>query len=197
MPPPTRRCVLAVMLDHDKLGYDDADTVHGTMPRKTGTPIGDLGALKPRLTCGANIWAVDDIPYQDVIWTMDALVKAGLVDIEIGDPADPALRKPKPPTSPNAWHIEGDTRGKLDREELAKLPVIVITKTDVSIAGKPIGKAKDDFAAALAKAMPAKPPDYPTAILQADASLPFKAIRTAIAGAHAAGYDNILFAVKK
>ena len=201
-PPPTGRCILAVTLEKTKLVYDDgmAD-VKGEMPRKNGTP-NDVSALKPKLTCGASIWADDDVPYQDVIWTIDRLVKAGLFEVEVGDPKDPTLRKPKPPVSPSTWkHTtddKADVRGRAEVAELAKLPVIIITKTEVTLGGKHLGSvAKNDFAEPLAKAMPPKPADYPTVILQADQSLPFRTIRTAVTAAHTVGYDNVLFAVKK
>lgn len=85
---------------------------------------------------------------------------------------------------------------------LASAPVIVVTRTEISVAGK-ASITVAEAAALTGHSIPAlattlgKPKDkYATAILQADESITMKVINLVVNTAKSAGYDNILFAVK-
>ena len=71
-----------------------------------------------------------------------------------------------------------------------------MSKTEVKVFGKSVGKPDDDaLGASITAALPAAPKD-PTLIIQADRSLTFAPIRAAIDAAAKVGYTNVLFAVK-
>src|SRR5258706_13672263 len=86
--------------------------------------------------------------------------------------------------------------GKFDaKKPPTSAPIIIISKTEVTIAGKKVGKPDDGapLAAEISAALPGSPKD-PIVIIQADASLSYAPIKAAIEAAKAAGYDNVLFA---
>jgi biopolymer transport protein ExbD len=203
-------CEVAVMVLADGHVTFDGGGVKGA----TRLADIDFTALKPTVgKCSASLWAEDTVTYQDVIATMDSLIKIGLIDVGLGPPGDDSTPSPRPAKPPpdkdvkSTWTVTPEGRLEvalelarqkpLDKKaRLAEAPVIIATKTEVTIAGKRVGKV-DDAAldTAITGALPAHPKDG-LAILQADASLRFSTIRSAVKGAKAAGYDNLLFAVK-
>jgi biopolymer transport protein ExbD len=178
-PKPAEPCVVKVSVG-DKISFEGGG-VKGESP----TDAVDLSAVKPLAgKCTAEVTAPDTQSYQKVVTVMDKLVAAGITDVSIESGAPDAKPTPAPKT--------------IDPKDAVKTaPVIIITKTDVKIANKAVGKVKDTdkLADAIAKALPPNPKEA-TVILQADESLTFATIRAAIAGSKKAGYDNVLFAVK-
>jgi biopolymer transport protein ExbD len=204
-------CEVAVMVLADGHVTFDGGGVRGA----TRLAEIDFRALLPVVgkCASASLWAEDAVAYQDVIATMDSLIKIGLVDVGLGPPGDDSTPSPRPAKPPpdkdvkSTWTTGPDGRPQIEleltrqkpldkRSRLAEAPVIIATKTEVTIAGKLVGKVDDaGLDAAITGALPADPKDG-LAILQADASLRFSTIRRAVKGAKAAGYDNLLFAVK-
>lgn len=169
---------------------------------------------KPSIELAAD----EGIAYQDVIHAMDVAVKVGLTDVGLTDakslpvtlggipdgtpadcnngsvhataaakPASPALASPPGPL-PSA------------QDNLKQAPVVIVTKTEIDVAGKTIVKLDElgtgtgnitELAAALPKPAPAT-----MAIVQADKDTPSKVINRVVLTLKAAGYSNLLFAVK-
>lgn len=202
-------CTVQIKITADKVSYDGGG-VKGDVAYKPGASI-DLAALKPAVgKCNANVWAEDKIAYQDVINVMDATTKVGITDVGIGSPTDTRTEPAKPPkpTAPSGWTMTTTTSpdGKLTitghmdpnapKDKLLGMPILIMTKTDVQLAGKTIAKVSDEeLIDKVAKALPPNPKN-PTLILQADRELPFSTIAAAVKAAQASGYDNLLFAVK-
>jgi biopolymer transport protein ExbD len=127
--------------------------------------------------------------YQDLITIMDLAMGAGFQDIGIDKPG--ADRPALPPAG-------GGGAGTA----LAKAPVVVVSRTDVSLDGTRLGAVDDGAAieAAITAALAARTAD-PAApsgalVIQADAAATYESIMKVITGARAAGYDDVVFAVK-
>lgn len=168
----------------------------------------------------AELAAATDVPYSDVIALMDTSIKAGVVDVGLSDPAslsvplasaDPKSAASECPAS--IIHFDAKDHEAAagtgvpppghSTDALKNAPVLIITKDklSLSIAGTPteLGTVADAKAgtgnfAPLTKALPAA--KHAMLILQADESTSATVINRVIATAKAAGYDNILFAVK-
>ena len=156
-----------------------------------------------------------DVSYQDVIHAMDTAVKVGLVDVGLtdakslpvmlggvadGTPADcnngsvhvAAGAKPPSPSVPPVA-----TSGT---DNLKHAPVVIITRDEIEVAGKTIVKLSELGTGAaniteLAAALPKAPADA-MAILQADRDTPMNVMNRVVQTLKAAGYSNLLFAVK-
>jgi biopolymer transport protein ExbD len=199
---PNAPCVIAVKMT-DQVTFDG-----GGVKGESSIAKLDLSPLKQLAgKCTAEITADDAVGYQDIIRVMDTLVGSGITEVGLGGPKSPKIDRPsKPlpgPTITGEWGTTKDGKLQLtghfseaDKNAALKAaPVIVITKTEVKVSGKAIGKPDDAaLAAAISSALPATPKDS-MVILQADASLSFAPVRAAIDGAKQAGYDNVLFAV--
>ncbi len=191
-------------------------------PNKAGTPDSDWLETQLRRAqanpCGpsaSELAGADDVPYQQVITAMDVSVKAGFVDTGLSSPtalsvplaaADPkgaasecpaTLLPPKPVTAPvrTAPRASGT-------DALKAAPALIVTKTELTLTVKDtrtvIATLADATAAttlaSLTKALPSSTDGL--LILQADESTPTKIIYLVVETAKAAGYDNVLFAVK-
>lgn len=136
---------------------------------------------------------------------MDALIAVGYIDVGIGDDTLPNTpSRPPPPRAKVDWKVgsNGELVAKMDpstqqRSPLADAPVIVISRTEVFVSGTTIGKPNDAaLAAAIEKALPKRADSNGMVILQADASLAYIIIISAVGAAKRAGYHDVLFAVK-
>ncbi len=200
-PPPAEKpsdCAFTIKMTPTDVAYAgvdrgrslDLDTGKAAMPKPDEQEVSSvLGtALTPIVAkcpgkLSATLTATPDVVYQDVVRVMDLLSKLGIKDIAFGDAkADPSKMSPASSDS-----------------DLKHAPVVIMTKTEVKVWDKSVGKPAD---AGLADAIKAgllaghdKPSD-PTFIIQADQSLTYAAIINAINGAAQAGYTNALFAVK-
>ena len=166
----------------------------------------------------AEIAAADDVPYQDVITAMDIAIKTGFMDTGISTPA--TLAVPLAKASPKGAGSEcpvtvipvepedkpaatpPSAAAPSTRDRLANAPVLIITTDKITL--KVDDKSTD--VATLADAHATTNLDVMTKtlrptrdgllIMQADQRTPQKVINAVVATAKAAGYDNILFAVK-
>jgi len=149
-----------------------------------------LKAIKQPDCSALTLKTGDGVRYQTAIDAMDAAVKVGFVDTGLDGSIDPS--PPLPPRAAAAPAKDSPTG-------LAQAPVVVITKTDVTVGGTPVatvaalasGNARiEPLVAALAD----KPGNL--VILQADASTDGHVINRIVGTLRAAGFDNVLFAVK-
>jgi biopolymer transport protein ExbD len=151
-----------------------------------------LGGLATTCRGGATLTGADDVPYRDLISVMDVAVAAGFPDVGVDvpeaalpAPADRADRAPLPSAT----------------ESLPSAPVIAVTREAVLLAGQELARLPADVtgpvAAALAKVRPADAKQPGLAILQADERTPMRTIKQIIVGGRKAGFDNLLFAVKR
>ena len=171
----------------------------------------DAMDCKPAVDLAAD----KDVSYQDVIHVMDVSVKLGLTNVGLtdakslpvllggvpdGTPADcnngsvhvaaaatpPSPSLPSPPPSA--------------QDNLKQAPVVIITKTEIDVAGKLVVKLDElgtdaGNIAELTAALP-KPAPAAMAILQADQDTPMNVMNRVVQTVKAAGYSNLLFAVK-
>lgn len=177
----------------------------------------ELRALKA-LECPASsieLAAAADVPYRDVIQAMDVSVQAGILDVGISPPSDLAV--PLATADPKAAAADcpatvmtpqDRTPSKAvahapnGRDTLQTAPVVIVTKDHLSLRVDDktidIGSLADARSgpglAALTSALP--PTRNGALILQAHENTPATVIDRIVAGARAAGYDNVLFAVK-
>jgi len=170
-------CVIKVTMSQTNISWNGGG-VKGQTDFKPGEPA-HLDALNGLTKCAVWLVADDKLVYQDVVTTMDRLIKMGLVNVSL---ADPANSKPGPAPDPS---------GKL-RDE----PVVIITKTEVRFRDKVIGKPDDDAITAKLTAVLPKDPKDPTLIIQADKDTSAKTINRVVTAASNQGYANVLFAVK-
>lgn len=127
------------------------------------------------------------VRYQDVISAMDSSIKVGLVDVALDTPGQ------------GSGSAHPPSRGKPD---LATAPVVVVTKTEVSFAAKHVATiaelekgAISDPIPELARVLPATTNGL--AILQADQDTDARVITRIVNALRTAGFDNVMFAVKK
>jgi biopolymer transport protein ExbD len=175
-------CVLAVSLT-DKVTYEGGgikgESTVAALDKAVFTPLAGK--------CSAEITAEDTVGYQDIIRTMDLLVTAGITDVGLGGTKSPKVDAP----------TSSGKLGPVSKDALKSAVVIVMSRTEVTVSGKKVGKPADaTLGAAIVKALPPNPTTSPIVIVQADASLSFAPIRAALDAAKQAGYDNVLFAVK-
>ena len=190
----------------NKAGAPDTDWLEAQLRRAKANPCGPSAS---------ELAGADDVPYQHVITAMDVSVKAGFMDTGLSSPkalsvplaaADPkgaasecpaTLIPPEPVTAPAP-----KTPRASGTDALKKAPVLVVTKTELTlnvndtktvIATIADAKAGTSLAA-LTKALP--PTGDGLLILQADESTPTHVINLVVETAKAAGYGNLLFAVK-
>lgn len=178
-----------------------------------------------------TIAAERGVIYQDVIVVMELASKVGLGEARLGAREDltvdfdRAAREPRghcsrpaptpvqPPSPPRDPGLLPDVAA-LARlwagvplppppppRELRKAPVVVVTRTELSLAGRVLGDvaaltAARGHIAALEEALRQQPDGRPTAIVQADAAVDAALIQRITATAAAAGFDDVLFAVK-
>ena len=163
--------------------------------------------------------ASPNVAYQDVILAMDVALKTGFVDVGLSDPAGlgvafassppasstrcPQLEDLEPSTAPAAASLPRPTA---PRAGLAEAPVIIVTRTEISIVLSPqttrvLVMTVADAArgagliAQLTEAFD-KTPAKGLAILQADQRTDAHVINRIVLTSKAAGFDNLLFAVK-
>jgi biopolymer transport protein ExbD len=140
-------------------------------------------ALSPLAAkCDAVVATPKSIPYQEVITVMDAAMAAGITNVRLD-----VEGAPKPPV----------TGEKPDPE---RLPFVIVTKTEVTVDDKLVGKPTDPtLDAKIENALVAVKPKHvgPWVVLQAEKDLPSDAIRLIVRGASQAGYTNVLFDVKR
>lgn len=152
-----------------------------------------LAELAARCVGGATITSTDDVVYQEVIAIMDTALAAGFREI--------GLDAPGAPTGQPADKPADRARPASASDNLSSAPVIVVTRKAISIANAEISTLDADttepVATALAKARAADPKLPHLAILQADESTSMRTIKQIIAGGRRAGFDDVLFAVKK
>jgi biopolymer transport protein ExbD len=166
----------------------------------------DLGKT---CTSPVEVQASDDVSYQDIIRAMDTSVKTGFVDISLGTPGAAAAApqaSPPPAAKPSPdmhMTIGADGKAVIDisapraTSALATAPVVIITKTEISIGATKIAFDAGDLSRQIADAIKAmNPPAGSAVILQADAATPGKVINEVVAATKLAGYDDLLFAVK-
>lgn len=194
---PAGPCVVDVKVT-DKVAFDG-----GGVKGETTLDALDFAALKPLAgKCAANIAADDTASYQKLIAIMDKLVANGITDVGLGSPSSARTVPPTGPKIDMEWK-DGKLTGTLDpKVPIARLPIIVISTTSVTVGatatqpGKVIGKPDDaDLRSEITAALPTPPKD-PTIIIQADQRLSYAPIHAVVEGAKKAGYDNVLFAVK-
>jgi biopolymer transport protein ExbD len=160
----------------------------------------------------------DEVLYKDVIHTMDVAVKVGLSEVglstveELSAPmndatADKSTQAHCPATT---IALESGSAAPLRKpapvltgsgsDALAKAPVVIITRDEITVGGSRVASVKESTKGTgafdeLAKALP--PARDGLLILQADESTPSVVIDRVVTTSKAAGFDNILFAVKK
>lgn len=178
------RCTARLMITSTRVSYAGGD-VKGDVPFTPGQPPALPRVYPLDGSCDATMWAIDSIPYQDVINVMDVLLSHDVNDIGLDDPDAPSSGRSIPPV-----------QGRPSREQLQAAPLITMTTTHVTFNGARIGRVDDPkLDATLAAKLPPKPAD-PLIILQADRTLRFGAIRRAVKAAMDAGYYNMMFATK-
>jgi len=198
-------------------GALDAAALDAELKTLRGAPGGSC-------TTSIEIAGATGTSYQDVITAMDHAIKVGFVDTGVLDPAalsvsfdDSAARQKHAPAhcvgSASAAAVSTSTRlasaspagAAPTNPDLAKAPVIVITRTSVELAGKDVGTAAklaagkgpiDALVKALKALTPAEGAGAGILILQADASTSMALINRVIESGKAAGFANALFAVK-
>jgi biopolymer transport protein ExbD len=165
------------------------------------------------------------VTYQDLIAVMDVAITVGLADVGLSTPkelvvsfanADPrnaahhcAVTTVARPDTGDAADARGARSARdvvppatqLDKTALQQAPVVIITLDEISLAGvRVVGVAETARGTgtidALDRALPHKPAD-PTLILQADRATDMAVISRVVETVRAAGYTNVLFAVKK
>jgi len=195
---PAEPCVLAVKVS-DKITFEGGG-VKGESPLAAI----DVSAVKPLAgRCSADLTADDTVEYQNLINVMDKLVQAGITDVGLGGARHDHALPPQEPTITGEWTTTKDGKLQLtghfkdsSKDLLRNAPLIIMSRTEVKVFGKSVGKPDDSaLGAAIAAALPASPKD-PTVIIQADRGLPFATIRAATDAAAKGGYTNVLFAVK-
>jgi biopolymer transport protein ExbD len=189
-------CMVKVTVTKDKVSWDG-----GGITGETARATADLSPLAPLAgTCSVHMDPTDDVTYADVVAVMDELGKHGLRDIGLGrDPVKPTMPPPGPrdpglemKIGPDGT-IYGESKAPAD---LSKVVIVAITTKEVQVNGKAVAELADgDFSALLGAALPPDPQD-PTIVIQADRSLEYRVISTAIETVDKAGYTNVLFAVK-
>jgi biopolymer transport protein ExbD len=171
---------------------------HRVVSRHTGTF--DFMWLETQLTtCHARlpdradltINSAPGVRYKDVIHAMDVALKVGLSDVGL-DSGDPT------PADDRGRVQQTPRRGGPDA--LNDAPVLVVTKGELTFEGKRVATVAEvrsgtGVIAPLAHALaPAKSPQW---ILQADESTDMNVITRAIFTFKRAGYDSVMFAVKR
>lgn len=144
--------------------------------------------------------------YQELITVMDVAVKVGLVDIGLSSETPVAFAKLDPATAtvhcaagaPKVANEVGPAVAAAGSNALASAPVVVITKTQITVQGKDVistaDAAKQPDLEALVHALPHAPGGL--IILQADQTTSAVVIDHVVKTLKRAGYDNVLFAVK-
>jgi biopolymer transport protein ExbD len=192
-------------------------------PRRAGWLDGDWLEAELRkvnaIKCPAGsteVAADEDVAYQDIIYTMDISMKAGIVDVGISSPKDLAvpLAGAKPDGAARECPATVITLDPKDAaasrkttqggpSALANAPVLVITQDRLTLSregtNSDLGSLSD--AAKPGASLYALPKVLPKTqngmlILQAVESTPSTVINKVVAAAKAQGYDNIMFAVK-
>jgi len=165
-----------------------------------------------------EVAAQSDVAYQDVIAVMDHSVKVGLTEVALSDPgtlvvkladADPKGArtdcKPEVATAKDVAPAPAMPALPAKDNALADAPVVIITKTDVTLRiakkdesigsvaelAKGSGKVAD-----LTRQLPAKTASNAIVILQADQATPAAVINRIVTTLKLSCYDNVLFAVK-
>jgi biopolymer transport protein ExbD len=159
-----------------------------------------------------------DVAYADAIRAMDIAVKVGLVDIGLSEPDQAAVSFAGADHAHAAAHCPQTTIRHHDdvasaapppstpstpasgTDGLKDAPVVIITRDAVRLGDKPVGTIAEltigsGSIAALAKLLPPHPAN-PILILQADQATDMNVILRVIDTAKAAGFPNVLFAVK-
>jgi biopolymer transport protein ExbD len=177
-------CELALTIDGSSVSWKTATSAgamaDGIDAAKITETAKTVAAAGP---CTATISADDKVVYQDVITVMDAVTAGGIKDVglEFGGPDMPKPTVTGPPPA------------------VKEMPVVVITTDTVMLNSKELGKLADAkldavLAAAFADAKKASPAGH--LILQADKGTTWANLAKVVGAAYAAGFGNVLFAVK-
>lgn len=177
--PPPAKCELAIKASPSLYEYE------GGGAKGTAKTIDQLKTAIAPLAgkCEAVIAAQKAASYQELIAVLDAVNAAGITKV--------------------ALDVEGTakvpTGAGPPKSELKSMPLIVVTKTDVTFDKKKIGKPTDanldgEVKTALEAAKAAHPGN--TFILQADKDTSSAQVLAIVKGASSAGYTEVLFAVK-
>ena len=214
-------CDLAIRIDKTGVWIGAAPDVRCFSARAAGAVDtawleGELRALRAARhpDCGSSLeLAADpDVQYQDVVTVMDVAIKVGFYDVGLSSPAElsitfaagpaPAPRCPMPPRAAPAPVQPRPARSLLlpARDRLQHAPIIIVTKTAISLGGKELlsvaaAAAGDGLIPGLTAALGTSTDGL--VILQADQSIDARVINRIVTTAKAAGFDNLLFAVKK
>ncbi|HTJ42699.1 MAG TPA: hypothetical protein VL463_11425 [Kofleriaceae bacterium] len=182
-----------------------------------------MASMTPDCSRSVELGAVAGVSYQDVVTVMDAAVKAGFVNIGISDPKSLSIQftdtvakekanahcTVKPVSTPSAGTkpaASTATKGipsapaPATKPDLAKAPVVIITTAEVTLDGKSLGTVKSlakgkGTIAPLVTALKAITDKGPL-VLQADKTTDAAVINRVILSGKAAGFDNVLFAIK-
>ncbi len=182
----------------------------------------ELTALRTAIheDCGSSleIAAEPNVEYQDVVAAMDVAIKTRFIDVGLTEPTKLAIQFGLPATTPARcktptrvapkpmpWRPAPPPSSVQDR--LTSSPVVVISETTISVSGKDVNDRKEvmtvaqakqggDVLAPLLAALP-KITTEGLVILQADEATDARVINRVVTTAKSAGYNNVLFAVKR
>ena len=145
-------CVIVVKLQIGKLSWDGGGITGNTDYKPGEVPHIDAMKAAPP-TCVVFFSAANDLKYQDVISVIDAIVKIGLVDVQLGRDGDKVLPKQTTRPQPNMdikWAKGADGKlaltGTIDKMSgnapLATAPVLIISKTEVVLGADAARQAR-------------------------------------------------------
>lgn len=192
-PAPTGCATLRVTLAKDKLTHARGDTVELAL---AGGAL-DLTALTTALATRAKecvgplvVSATDDVVYRDIVMIMDKALTAGFTDIALDDPGASGDAA----TAPAGTAPAGATA-----TDLKAAPIVTISPGRIAVSGTELPAGTDVTAGLTAALEKAKAGGAPTraVILQADESTRGAEINAVVRAAHQAGFDDVLFAVKR
>lgn len=185
-PPMPIACIeLHIAMAKDKLTHGrevDVELPYGNGaldPIALGAALGDRAkkCIGPVL-----VTATDDAGYQDIITVLDVARGQGFTEVGFGEQS-----------------MHNEPARPFGKDELAKVPVVVVSKTEVTIGDTrmPLGAAdlQQQVQAALGAAKTAGALST-AVVMQADVSTTGKTLNAITRGANQAGFGNLLFAVK-
>lgn len=173
-------CTITITVHAGTLSFE-GNGARGQTPLVDGEDP-DLRDLDQQRSCGVRVLADKEVTYRSVIHVIDSLTRHGFGDISVGS------------GTPSPAHVQEPG------QDLSTLPVVVMSTTNVTVAGSDLQKSPTDpeLGKAIETALAAKgKPSDPRIILQADQSLSAAAVMAAIDAARRAGYGDVLFAVKQ
>lgn len=177
-------CVVKLVLDAKRVRFEGGGT-QGGVPLRHVDKLKDALAPAAAAHCSAEITAGAHVRYGDVVQVMDQLRAAGIHDMALASAG----------TAPSAPAAPAPASSRLSDD-----PVVVVTVHDVLVNGVSLHRRPSaaDLEAAVHKALAEGRSKHPggAVIVQADRNAPHGAVVHIVDGARAAGYVNVLFAVK-